>query len=92
MSDEPKRTFTPREALAALYELNHPNKNTLSYKGERDDCLEVLAHEVEINEILQKHIQVKQNFDMTTSIEIPNKEITVGEGIILADWLCPSKK
>jgi hypothetical protein len=58
MSDEPKRTFTPREALAALYELNHPNKNTLSYKGERDDCLEVLAHEVEINEILQKHLEV----------------------------------
>lgn len=49
------------------------------------------AYEIAANEILRKHIQVKQNFDMTTSIEIPNKEITVGEGIILADWLCPSK-
>ena len=52
---------------------------------------EVYEREIAVNEILRKHIQVKQNFDMTTSIEIPNKEITVEEGIILADWLCPSK-
>lgn len=56
--DEPKHTLTPRAALARLYELNHPTKYTLTYTGERDACLEVLAHEVEINEILQKHLEV----------------------------------
>lgn len=60
--------------------------------GGGGEAYEIVKREIAVNEILRKHIQVKQNFDMTTSIEIPNKEITVEEGIILAEWLCPSKK